>query len=69
MDMAQGCRIKARQSAKGQKGGKASGIARMAANEDKRSTARLMAARGMTQKSIANELGVSDRTIRNWLNT
>ena len=59
--------FKARQSAKGQKGGKASGIARMAANEDKRSTARLMAARGMSSRTIAQELGIGKSTVARWL--
>lgn len=47
--------------------GRLGGIAKGAANEDKRATARLMAAKGMTQRAIADELGVTDRTIRNWL--
>lgn len=59
--------FKARQSAKGQKGGKASGIARMAANEDKRSTARLIAARGMSSRTIAQELGIGKSTVARWL--
>lgn len=36
-------------------------------NEDKQASARLMAAQGMTQRAIAAELGVTDRTVRNWL--
>jgi transposase-like protein len=36
-------------------------------NEDKQASARLMAASGMTQRAIAAELGVTDRTLRNWL--
>ena len=56
-----------RQSVKGAKGGIASGASRLAASEDKRSRARLMAARGMTQAAIASELKVTDRTVRNWL--
>ena len=69
----------ARQAHKGAKGGlanssemqalkgKASALARWGDNEDKQGSARIMAARGMTQRAIAQELGVSDRTIRNWL--
>lgn len=57
-----------RQSWKGKKGGVASGVARLQASEDKRVSARLMAAQGMKRVEIANELQVSDRTIRNWLN-
>ena len=34
----------------------------------KRASARLMAAQGMTQVQIADELGVTDRTVRAWLN-
>ena len=47
--------------------GKASGEARLRASADNRATARLMRARGMTQQAIANELGVSQRTVSNWL--
>lgn len=57
----------ARQAWKGAKGGKASGEARLLASEDKRVTARLMRAAGRTQANIAQELGVTDRTIRTWL--
>lgn len=56
-----------RQAFKGQLGGVASGVARLKASEDKRSSARLMAAAGRSQVSIAQELGVTDRTVRNWL--
>lgn len=35
--------------------------------EQKRVSARLMRATGMTQRAIAAELGVTDRTVRNWL--
>lgn len=41
---------------------------RWGSNESKQASARIMAAKGMTQKAIAEELGVSDRTIRTWLN-
>jgi hypothetical protein len=36
-------------------------------NEQKRSTARLMAAQGTTQTKIAEDLGVSQQTISKWL--
>lgn len=55
-----------RQAWKGTKGGIASGKARAAASEDKRSSAVLMRASGMTQAAIAAELNVTDRTVRNW---
>ena len=47
--------------------GKLGGLAKGAANEQKRVQARLLAAQGISQKAIATELGVTDRTIRNWL--
>lgn len=56
-----------RQSVKGAKGGIASGISRAAASEDKRASARLMVAKGMTQQDIAAELNVSQQTISRWL--
>ena len=56
------------QALRGKKGGVASGIARLAASEDKRVSARLMRnSKGMTQAAIAAELGVSRETIRLWL--
>lgn len=61
-----------RQALKGSKGGKASsspngGIARSAKYSDKRSKAINLKDLNLTTKEIALELGVSDRTIRNWL--
>ena len=56
-----------KQAKRGALGGKASGVTRAKANEDKRVQARLLAAKGISQKAIATELGVTDRTIRNWL--
>lgn len=47
--------------------GKASGKARLAASEDKRSSARLMAASGKSTREIAEELGVGKSTIARWL--
>jgi Replicase family/Primase C terminal 1 (PriCT-1)/Homeodomain-like domain len=52
---------------KGRAGGKASGKTRLAANEDKRASARLMRIQGMSTYAIADELGVSQKTISNWL--
>lgn len=54
----------ARQAARG----RASGRSRLAASEDKRATARLMRASGAKQAAIAAELGVTERSVRNWLN-
>lgn len=56
-----------RQAFKGQLGGVASGVSRLAASEDKRASARLMAAAGRSKVSIARELNVTDKTVRNWL--
>ncbi|EMB0925721.1 replication initiation protein [Salmonella enterica] len=50
------------QAVRGRKGG----IAKGAAYEDKRIIAQEMLANGCTQKAIAEALGVSDRTVRNW---
>lgn len=55
------------QAHRGTVGGKASGIVRRAFSEGQRADARIMAAAGMTQRTIAQELGVTDRTVRNWL--
>lgn len=67
------------QSAQGKKGGVnntpeqqslkgiASGEARWAASEDKRTSAALMRASGMTQATIAREIGVTQKTISIWL--
>lgn len=51
------------QAFRGAKGGLAKGLA----NEDKRSSAILMRAKGMTQQEIADELEVSQKTVSNWL--
>lgn len=50
----------------GTKGGVASGKARAAASEDKRSSARLMRDNGMTLSEIAAELGVPLSTVGRW---
>ena len=67
------------QAAQGKKGGKrnsveaqaakgrASGKARLSASEDKRSSARLMRASGMTLREIAAELHVGKSTVSDWL--
>jgi len=47
--------------------GRASGAARYAANEDKRASARLMAATGRSTREIAAELGVNQSTVSRWL--
>jgi hypothetical protein len=46
--------------------GRASGEARRAMNEDKRASARLMRAQGMSLRAIAAELGVHHDTVREW---
>lgn len=56
-------RFSERQARRGSKGGQKAS----AAYEDKRASARLMRASGMSQKAIAEELGVTDRSVRNWL--
>lgn len=60
-------RFSALQSRRGQAGGKASGLARAAASEDKRASARLMAAQGRSSRDIASVLGVNQSTIVRWL--
>ena len=47
---------------KGRAGGKAKG----AAYEDKRVSARLMKAQGMSLRAIARELGVNHQSVANW---
>lgn len=47
--------------------GRAGGIAKGAANEDKRASARLMAAAGTGTRAIAAELGVNQSTVVRWL--
>lgn len=47
--------------------GRMGGFAKGRANEDKQASARLMAATGMTQRTIADELGVSQKSVSNWL--
>ena len=47
--------------------GKLSGEARLALSADKRDQAIALSMGGMKQVEIAKMLGVTDRTIRNWL--
>jgi DNA-directed RNA polymerase specialized sigma24 family protein len=47
--------------------GRASGEARRAMSKDKRESARLMRAQGMTQQAIADALGVTQQTVSKWL--
>jgi hypothetical protein len=60
-------RFSALQAHRGRQGGVASGLSRAAASEDKRASARLMRASGMTQQAIADALGVPRRTVSYWL--
>ena len=55
------------QAAVGRKGGTKSGEMRRSASEHHRATARLLAARGASQRAIANELGVNQATVSRWL--
>jgi len=55
------------QAARGRRGGVASGTARLARNEDKRVSARLMSAKGMSIRVIAEELEVGKSTVARWL--
>lgn len=55
------------QAQAGAKGGVASGIVRREANEGKRAEARIMAAAGMSQRAIAQELEVSHVAVGKWL--
>lgn len=57
-------RFAALQAAQRSKGGRV----RSASYEGLRADARLMRASGMTQAAIADELGVSERSVRSWLN-
>ena len=56
-------RFSQRQAARG----KLSGKARLAASEDKRTSAHMMRSEGMTQAAIAAELGVHVNTVAGWL--
>jgi hypothetical protein len=55
------------QSVQGAKGGKKGMLQRWGDNEDKQSSAKIMAATGRTQQEIADELGVSRMTVSRWL--
>jgi hypothetical protein len=56
-----------RQAFKGKLGGVASGVARLKASEDKRSSARLMAAAGQSTRQISKDLSVDQSTVVRWL--
>lgn len=56
-----------KQAKRGALGGKASGIARAKINEEKRVQARLLAAKGISTRKIAAELGVNQSTVSRWL--
>ena len=60
-------KFSALQAHRGTKGGIASGLSRVSASEDKRASARLMAAKGATQRDIATELCVNQSTVARWL--
>jgi len=55
------------QAQRGRKGGKKSGEVRRAMSEEKRASARLMRAQGMSIREIAAELGVGKSTVADWL--
>jgi len=55
------------QAARGRRGGIASGAARLLVNEDKRVSARLMAAKGMGVRAIADVLGIGKSTVSRWV--
>jgi hypothetical protein len=61
--VASDARFSMRQAARGMRGG----IAKGQANEDKRASARLMAARGVSVRQIAEAIGVHRDTIYSWL--
>ena len=56
-----------RQSRKGKLGGLKGGVIRSNNYKDKRIEAVILHRDGVSQKEIAKRLGVSDRSIRNWL--
>lgn len=57
----------ARQSAKGAKGGKASGVIRLARAVEGADKALALRQQGLSLRAISEALGVTDRTVRNWL--
>ena len=59
-------RFSALQAHRGAKGGKKGMLSRWGDNEDKQASARLMAAKGMSTRIIAAELGVSQKTASRW---
>lgn len=55
------------QAVRGRLGGIASGASRLILNENKRASARLMAANGMSVRAIAEELKVGKSTVGRWV--
>lgn len=55
------------QARQGSKGGKASGVIRQSKVANLRVAAEALRDEGMTQRAIAEAMGVTERTIRNWL--
>lgn len=66
-DKAHAAEFSRTQARRGAIGGEASGRARAAANEDKRASARLMAAQGYSSRAIAEALEVNQSTVVRWL--
>ena len=62
-------RFSAKQAYRGRKGGVASGLSRAAKNEDKRASARLMAAQGHSSRVIAESIKVNQSTVVRWLHS
>jgi hypothetical protein len=60
-------RFQQRQAKRGEKGGKASGAARLQASEENRATARLMASKGMSIREISAEMGQPRSTVHRWI--
>lgn len=61
--------FRAAQTERGRRGGVASGAARRASNEERRSAALVLALQGQSNRAIAAQLGVSHPTVATWLNT
>lgn len=55
------------QAHRGSKGGRKGMLSRWGDNEDKQASARLMAASGLSQRAIAEELEVDKMTVNRWL--
>lgn len=59
--------FRARQAARGQRGGVASGAARRELRAEDRASARLLAAQGLSTRAIGQRLGVDQSTVVRWL--